>query len=511
MVPLVAHEKEGMVAWKFAPEVRRQLFPRQVAREKAAQVTDGDYVDFVRRFRQSELVSMVAAVAPRYSFNQSDYATNTLVTPWGLADVARVSLAFGSERNRLSPTKTDLMHCLAMHNQLGHPGLEGHEPDVAGLILQVAFYQFPYQRHIAPLWGRSIALFDQTEVDPAKLKVLRGDWQTELLGCSLPEYIGVTQLMMAAARPNSGRFDPSWIEHEHLKALTDVFDPAVTRHVMQKHLVAPASSFRSRDTQRPGPGRRFTFNHLMSTPVVSGLGPDLLMPVPDFILWKPTPGGLFYDGIAKWDETFAVDLGHVFEAYVGRQLHLITGAQVFPAVLYRQGKDTKESIDWIVVFPHLVLLVEVKARRSNEALRSGHPEGAARALQQAFNKANKQLEATHELIKARAPEFDHIPADRPIAGITVTIEDFHVANSALHLPMYSRSSKLPTLVVAVDELEGIVCLGAATEDFLLEQLSKAPGMYANLRPALSKHQVPRNPILEAGIAASPIYRVKDDG
>lgn len=499
-----------MAGWKFSPQVRGQLFPRQVAREEAAEVTDRDYVDFVRQFRQSELVPLIAQIAPRYSFNQADYTTNSRVTPWGLADITRVSLAFGSERNRLSPTGADLMRCLAMHNQLGHPGLEGQEPDVAGLLLQVAFYQFPFQRHIGPLVGRSIALFDHTEVDPAKLKVLRGDWQTELLGCSLNEYIGVTQLMMAAAQPNSGRFDPSWIEHEHLKVLTDVFDPVVTRHVMQKHLVAPASSFRSRDTQRPGVGRRFTFNHLMSTPVVSGLGPDLLMPIPDFILWKPTPGGLFYDGIAKWGETFAVDLGHVFEAYVGRQLHLITGAQVFPAVLYREGKDLKESIDWIVVFPHLVLLVEVKARRSNEALRSGDPEGAARALQQAFDKANKQLETSHELIKARAPEFDHIPADRPIAGIVVTIEDFHVANSALHLHMYSRSSKLPTLVVAVDELEGICCLGPATEDFLLEQISRTTGEYANLRAALSKHQVPSNPILEAGIAASPINRVKDD-
>lgn len=161
----------------------------------------------------------------------------------------------------------------------------------------------------------------------------------------------------------------------------------------------------------------------------------------------------------------------------------------------------------IVAFPNLVLLVEAKARRSTQALRSG-VEGAAVALQMTFNKANEQLGRTSDLIRADAPEFAHIPADRPIVGIVGTLEDFHVANSAFHLPMYSASTKLPTLAASVDELEGIVGLGAATEAFLHEQTSTV-GQYANLRMALSKHKIPANPILDAGVAASPITRIKD--
>jgi len=502
------------VSWKFSPQVRQQLFPRQVAVEEAqGAVTDRAYVDFVRQFRQSELVALVAAVAPRYSFNQADYTTDSLVTPWGLADVARVSLTFGSERNRLTPTRADLDRCLLMHNDLGHPGLKEQESGaLAGVFLQLAFSQFSFQRDVGTFTGRSIALFDQTEpADPTRMKVLHGDWQTKLLGCSLTEYIGVTQLMMAAAQPNNGRFDPAWIEREELKDLTDIFDPAVTRHVLREHLVAPASNFRRHADQVPGVGRRFTFNPLLKTPVVSGLGPDLLVPIPDYVSWKPTPNGLFYDGIEKWGEPFAQDLGLLFEAYVGRQLNLITGggAAVHPEIVYRRQKQEKKSIDWFVVFPHLVLLVEVKARRANEALRTGSPEGAAVAMQRAFNHANTQLGTTFDMIKNRAPEFADIPADRPVIGMVVTIEDFHVANSALHLPMYSPSTKLPTLVVAADELEGIVGLGAATEGFLLEQASATPGRYANLRQALSEHEIPANPILAAGVASSPINRVKD--
>ena len=494
---------------KWNAQVRQQLFPGQASEEE---VSDREYVDYVRQFRQSEMVSLVAAAAPSVSFNQATYTKTNRVTPWGLADIARVSLAFGSERNRLSPTGEHLDRCLQMHNSLGHPGLAEKEPNaLAHALLQLAFSQFSFQRDVGPLIGRSIALFNHTEpADPTQMEVLHGDWQTDLLGCSLINYIGVTQLMMAAAAPNQGRFDPSWIERDDLTDLTDIFDPAVTRHVLHTYLVAPASTFRERDPGFPSIDRRFTFNPLIDTPVVAGLGPSLLMPVPDYLIGKPTTSGLYYTGLSKWGVAFAHDVGRLFEAYVGRQLALIPGVQVYPEITYRHEKDLRKSIDWIVVFPNLVLLVEVKAARPTEALRAG-AEGSAAALQQAFNKGHKQLGTTFDLIQARVAEFAHIPTDRPTVGVVVTLEDFHVANSILHLPMYSPSPKLPTLAVAVEELEGIVCLGPATEAFLRDQLNRPPGQYANLRQALSTHNIPANPILAAGVADSPINRVNDTG
>lgn len=498
--------------WNWSPNVHRQIFGQK--RQDSAgdqEVTDRDYVDFIRQFSRAELVALIAAIAPAVSFNQTNFQTNTRVLPWGLADIARVSLASGSERNRLTPTVEDLDHCLLRHNSLGHPGLKEQEPGAAAnTFLQLAFSQFPFQRNLGPLTGRSIALFTQTAAaDPSQVEVLRGDWQTELLGCTLAEYIGVTQLIMAAVKPNNGRFDPAWIERDDLKDLTDIFDPAITRHVLSRHLVAPADSFPQRDRETPNVRRRFTFNPLMNTPVVSGLAPDLLIPIPDYVLWKPTPYGLYYTGVQKWGDAFARDLGRLFEAYVGRQLHLLSGVDIYPEITYRQGKEWKKSVDWIVVFPDLVLLVEAKAARSKEVLRTGDA-GAATALQQAFNKGNTQLGVTFDLINARTAGFEHIPVDRPIVGIVVTIEDFHVANSALHLPMYSGSTKLPTLAVSIEELEGIVGLGPAAAAFVRENTSTAPGEFANLGMALSAHDIPDNPILRAGLDATPIQLVKDD-
>lgn len=501
--------------WRFSPQIQQQLFgdKSRSDEEEELEVDDRDYVDYVRQFRRSELVALVATTAPDVSFNQANYQANNTVTPWGLADVARVSLAFGSERNRLSPTRAHLYQCLLRHNSLGHRGLAEQEPDaVANLFLQLAFSQFPHQRNIGPMTGRSIALLDQTEpAEPAAMEVLRDDWQQELLGCSLVEFVGVTQLLMAAAAPNNGRFDPAWMERDDddFKSLSEIFDPAVTRHVLRTHLVAGADSFKTRDTATPSIDRRFSFSPLLDTPVVAGLGPDLLMPIPDFLAWKPTPSGLSYAGMAKWGEAFARDLGRLFEAYVGRLLHLLEGVDVYPEIVYRMPKRQQgKSVDWIVVFSGLVLLVEAKARRSTEALRSGSA-GAAAALKQTFDKGNAQLDTTFGLITTGAPEFAHIPTDRPIVGIVVTLDDFHVANSAFHLPMYSPATRLPSLAVAADELEGIVGLGAAAETFLHEQTQTEPGQHANLRMALSKHTIPKNPVLAAGIESAPIRRVKD--
>lgn len=360
--------------------------------------------------------------------------------------------------------------------------------------------------------GRSIALLDQTEpAEPAAMEVLRGDWQQALLGCSLVEFVGVTQLLMAAAAPNRGRFDPAWMERDDddVKSLSEIFDPAVTRHVLRSHLAAGVNTFKARDTATPSIDRRFSFSPLLDTPVVAGLGPDLLMPIPDFLAWKPTPSGLAHAGMARWGEAFARDLGRLFEAYVGRLLHLLEGVDVYPEIVYRMPrKQQGKSVDWIVVFPGLVLLVEAKARRSTEALRSGSA-GAAAALQQTFDKGNVQLDNTFALMTTGTPEFAHIPADRPIVGVVVALDDFHVANSAFHLPMYSPATRLPSLAVSADELEGIVGLGNATEGFLHEQTKTEPGEHANLRMALSKHTIRNNPVLAAGIEAGPIRRVKD--
>lgn len=75
------------------------------------------------------------------------------------------------------------------------------------------------------------------------------------------------------------------------------------------------------------------------------------------------------------DETFLAftrDLGDLFEQYVGPHLRLLPDIEIFPEIVY--GKNGEKSVDWIVVLPGLVLLVEVKSVRPTAKLRLG-PDG----------------------------------------------------------------------------------------------------------------------------------------
>lgn len=491
------------IRWSRA--ARAKLNPRA-----GKEVTDRDYVAFVRRFSPGKLVALVAAFAGDVAFNQQDYAKHNLITPWGLADVARVSLAFGNEFHRSEPTPDDLLRCLGMYNGLVLPGLpqQDDDPDLtAATMLQLSFSQFPHQLPHSASVGRSIALFDQTPwPDQRAPEVLHSGWQHELLGCSLANYIGVTQLLAATGAPHHGHFNSDW-QKDFPQQVRVVLDPVVTRHVLDKFLSLPASKYRDRDPAKASSSeRRFTFNPLLEFPLVSGLEQDLLMPVPDFVVWKPTPDGLYFTGLNHWDERFTRDLGTLFEAYVGRQLALIPDVTVYSEITYGPKKSRRQSCDWLVVFPHLVLLVEVKLGHPTQPLRSGSA-GAREALRRALDDGHKKLDETWSHVNAQVSGLEQIPVDRPFVGLVITLEDYHVANSPLHRSWFTQAVNLPTRVVSAADLEAIVCLGAKTSSFLAENVTSVPS--TTFSAVHQEHAIGDNPLIRAGVEATPLFDLEE--
>jgi hypothetical protein len=104
---------------------------------------------------------------------------------------------------------------------------------------------------------------------------------------------------------------------------------------------------------------------------VTGYGPGYLVPIPAAVVAKASPFGLYYTGLEGLNEAFTRDLGELFEQYVGRHLRLLSDADVHPEVVYIVKGNVKKSVDWIVVFDDLVLLVEVKSVRPTAQLRLG--------------------------------------------------------------------------------------------------------------------------------------------
>jgi hypothetical protein len=162
-------------------------------------VSDYEYRQRVRRYGPSSLVPLIAAAAARY-WRQEDWLNSPYrkYTPWALADAARVSLACGTEFNRSDAAEQDLLRILNAYSRFDDPFLR--DKDVHGFLLRMAGQQMTWQVPEYETVARTAAVFEQTP--PAQpMECLWPGWDSELLGCTLREYVGTAQLALRHRNP----------------------------------------------------------------------------------------------------------------------------------------------------------------------------------------------------------------------------------------------------------------------------------------------------------------------
>jgi len=428
------------------------------------EVKDDEYIGRVRRHTPSSLLPLIARAGAQYWVPQtwlnSPYKK---LTPWNLADVARVSLVSGNE-HRKSAVYQDLLESCAAYSSLVDPQLSGQAVSgggsdiIAGFLLRKSAEQLVYNQSRWHDLGRTAAIFDQTAAKKP-LNVL-GDpgWVQSLLGCTIPQYIGIGFIVHTIAVKYEGRFLEDWLDDPVLEPITSEIPVRLVRDVIADHFMADVSFFQQeRPNFHPSPYRRFTYNPLMGKPIVSGISDVRLVPVPGLIDRKISPLGLWYTGFDLWGSDFSDDVGELFEQYVGRQLDLIPNVVVQPEVVYREGKDEKRSVDWILVFDGVALLVEVKSARPTEPIRLGKEE-AYDQMGTKLSKAFKQIDTTSQLIEDQHPKFSHIPKNLPRIGLIVTMEDFPIANAPALRARLGVFPSIPTCVCSSEDLELLVTI-----------------------------------------------------
>jgi len=333
---------------------------------------------------------------------------------------------------------------------------------------------------------------------------LRPGWQQELFSASLVEFVGAGQLLHFACQPNAGVFDPDWLDRPQLGEIAAVMDPEVLRRVWRDNYLTDTEGFRAVNGRpQPGPWRRFDFNPLGATPVITDLLGDgrWTIPSPGLLARRFSPLGVYYAGMRRWGTAFSDDLGPLFEAYVGRHLRLLPDAHVIPAITY--GHDNRQSVDWLVVLPEVVLMVEVKSVRPTDAVRRGGPQAGAE-LTRMLQKAFRQLRTTNDLIAERHPQFASIPEDRPRIGLVVTMESFYTINSPFQRDRYQIPLSFPTLVVSAREIEGLMAVTDISPGaLLLEHLHDPTVDGWSLHSALVGHLRGRNAVLDQGWTSYP--------
>jgi hypothetical protein len=428
--------------------------------------------------------------------------------PWALADAARVSLACGTEHNRKDADDADLLRILDMYSQLEELYLSDHDNDEdapARFMLRATGEQMIYQERAGKELARAAAMLTQT-TGTREARCLRPGWEEELLGASLLHYVGIAQLLWALAIKRDGRFDPASLEAPGAERICAEIPATTILSVTEKHFVTDAAAFRQANEQArmtTDPRlRRFEYNPLRGTPLVKGYGPGLLAPVSQLVPAKASPLGIYYTGAARFGNAFTQDLGDLFEAYVGRQLGLLPDAAVLPEIAYGQSQL---SVDWIVVTEELVLLVEVKSVRPTAHLRLAN-ERRVKELQRMLGHAYEQIDRTAALIASGRREFAEVPADRPVLGLIVTMEPFHIVNAPLQRPLLPATT-VPVTVCSISELEDLVTItDSPVGRLLLERADDAQRSTYALREALSGHTHAPNAVLDAGWSSYPWHR-----
>lgn len=459
-------------------------------------ISDRAYRERVRRYRPSSLLPLVARAAARYQ-GQEEWLESPYrkYTPWALADAARVCLAYGREHNGANATEADLLRVLNAYSQFEDPVVQDH--DARACLLRMASQQMTWQGLEPQALARTAAIFAQTPVlKPAKY--LRSGWETEVFRCTLEEYVGSAQLVWATASKCAGYIDLALFDGPDGKRFAQHLGRDVFTRVLDTHFATSILPFRAANEQagaRTGGDeqlRRFTYNPLRGRPLITGLGIDYLCPIPQLAWSKATPWGVYFTLLDYFGPDFASDLGDLFEQYIGRQLSLLKNARVLPEITYGPRSARAKTVDWIVVLPELVLLVEVKSAIPTEPARLGTLEGADSILGK-LGRAVQQIDVTAQLIADRHPGLADVPTDRPMLGLAVTLEPFHVANAFELVP----SGRTPVMIADAAEVEVLVTLtDTPPGQLLLQRAADDVQRTWSLDTALLGHDCGLNEILE---------------
>ncbi|MEV0695482.1 hypothetical protein [Streptomyces sp. NPDC050388] len=414
-----------------------------------------------------------------------------------------MSLVCGNE-HRKDADDEDLLRIVDMYVRLEDHFLRDTDEDALGRwLLRASGEQMTYQESVFQDLARAGAMLTQT-VGTRPARCLRPGWEEELLGTSLSHYVGIAQLLWASAISCAGRFDPDSLKAPGAERICAEIPAMTILSVAEKHFVTDAAAFRqvnerARMTTDPLL-RRYEYNPLRGTPLVKGYGPGLLAPVSQLIPAKASPLGIYYTGAARYGDAFTQDLGDLFEAYVGRQLGLLPDATVQPEIVY--GRSKALSVDWIVVTEELVLLVEVKSVRPTAHLRLAS-EQRIDEVRRMLGRAYEQIDNTAALIAGGQKEFAGVPTDRPVHGLIVTMEPFHIVNAPVQRPQLP-ATEVPVTVCSISELENMVTItDAPVGRLLLERAADAQRSTYALREALSGHTHARNAVLDAGWDSYP--------
>jgi hypothetical protein len=472
-----------------------------VARREIGPVAYETYRQRVRRHRRTDVIVAVAALntqLERAQFNQAEApGLPNVVAPFTLGGVARTALVSGNDHRDRPITLQDLVEMCAYYANVEEPALE-REPGLSRLRFlfnHIAYEQSGHQFSVMENVGRTLVLLADHAVRCSAAPTPE-DW-TRALGVPLEQYMRLGFAMHVAALSNGGSIEREVLRMDHVAPIFRPLTPDDALDVIDRWFAASPDELRAAGASQETPGaEKWSLSPLVARPLVALPDGRYVMPWPRLVLDRITPTGLYFIGLDVFGEAFTVALGAMFQDYVGSQLALLEHADVRPEIVY--GRSSERTVDFFIIVPEMVLLVEVKAARPVWATRLGVPlgdEDTAKKVGYAFT----QIERTVQLIRNDHSALATIPRDRPLRGLVVTLEPFHLVNTDFYDDVFQRPS-IPTTVASSHELEGTVAVLRTARDTgprLLDALTPTgPGSATSLGKAGEGLPSAANPLLD---------------
>jgi hypothetical protein len=202
------------------------------------------------------------------------------------------------------------------------------------------------------------------------------------------------------------------------------------------------------------------------------VAPIPIAPLGQAIIRKATPPALYHLGLRALGTGFPDELGALFQHYVGRQLALVEGGtQVLPEFKHGPRRERKDSCDWLLDLPGMLVLIECKARQPIESLRIGSSDWMS-SVTGSIGYAIGQLNRSNDCIQSICAEEPRLDASKPRVGLVVTLEPFYVTQNWI-LAEQLPQSDIPVAILSVGELEQLVVLSAEELEHVLAEAAQA--------------------------------------
>lgn len=454
----------------------------QPSRRRSAPPTWDGFKRAVRKVDRDSLLLQAAGTTAAIARGELDEAhAKRGLTPWTIADVARTALAWAG----LQRPVADAMTLLQLCNQNFHivdEGLVGNPESTEGLgqvLSRLYFEQFPSQTSVMAAVARTILLFGSAAEHPPEFspKVMTPGWFEAITGgLTLDDYVEAVFLISVMTQTNGGSFSLKWLEGPAFEGLDEVISFDVVRRVFTEHLVTTVAEFKAvnRGFQEhlPPAQKKFAFNPLAAKPFIEGVAPIPISPWGQAIIRKASPPAIYHLGLRELGGGFPDDLGALFQHYVGRQLALVDGeARVLAEFKHGPRRERKDSCDWFLDLPGMLVLIECKARQPIESLRIGSSDWMS-SVSGSIGHAICQLNRSSDSIESICTEEPHLDASKPRVGLVVTLEPFYVTENWILAEQLPKSD-IPVAVLSVGELESLVVLSAEELERVLAEAAKA--------------------------------------